>query len=49
VRALYDYVEAMIEADRCLPAPPKLGALQFTASAWQPRPAGQLLDEESLR
>jgi len=49
VRALYDHVEAMVEADRCLPAPAALAALQFTASAWQPRPAGQPVDEESLR
>ena len=49
VHALYDHVEAMIAADRCLPAPPALAALQFTASKWQPRPAGQPLDEGSLR
>jgi cobaltochelatase CobN len=49
VRALYDHVEAMIAAGRCLPAPPGLAALQFTASAWQPRPAPPHVDEGSLR
>ncbi len=41
VLTLYDHVEAMVKASRCLPAPPPLAALQFTASAWQPRPAGE--------
>jgi len=39
VRALYDHTEALLEADRCLPAPPALAPYQFTASAWQPQPA----------
>lgn len=45
VRALYDYVDAMLDADRCLPAPPALAACQFSASAWQPRPDGQPVDD----
>ncbi|HEY3068141.1 MAG TPA: (2Fe-2S) ferredoxin domain-containing protein [Methylomirabilota bacterium] len=49
VRALYDYVDAMIAADHCLPAPAPLAALQFTASAWQPRPAGHPAGQGSLR
>jgi cobaltochelatase CobN len=38
VLTLYDYVEAMLAADCCLPAPATLAPSQFTASAWQPRP-----------
>jgi cobaltochelatase CobN len=45
VLALYDHVEAMLEADACLPLPPPLAAHQFTASAWQPRPDGQPVDD----
>jgi nitrile hydratase accessory protein len=45
VLALYDHVEAMLEADACLPLPPALAAHQFTASAWQPRPDGQPVDD----
>jgi len=41
VLALYDHTEAMLEADRGLPAPPALAPYQFTASAWQPRPDGE--------
>lgn len=40
VLVLYDHVEAMVKAGCCLPAPPPLAPLQFTAPAWQPRPAG---------
>src|SRR5262249_18200493 len=43
--ALYDHVERMLEADRCLPPPPALAPYQFTASAWQPRPDGQPVDD----
>jgi nitrile hydratase accessory protein len=43
--ALYDHIEAMLEADRCLPPPPALAAYQFTASAWQERPDGQAVDD----
>src|SRR5262245_27978238 len=39
-RGIYDHVEAMLEADRCLPPPPDLAPHHFTASAWQPRPDG---------
>jgi cobaltochelatase CobN len=45
VRALYDHVEAMLEADGCLPVPAGLAPYQFTASAWQPRPDGQPVDD----
>src|SRR5215813_14209278 len=40
VLALYEHVEAMLEADRCVPPGPALADLHFTASAWQPRPDG---------
>jgi nitrile hydratase accessory protein len=43
--ALYDHVEAMLEASRCLPPPAALAPYQFTASAWQPRPDGQPIDD----
>ena len=43
--ALYDHIEAMLEADRCLPPPPALAPYQFTASAWQERPDGQPVDD----
>jgi cobaltochelatase CobN len=45
VLALYDHVEAMLEADGCLPVPAALAPYQFTASAWQPRPDGQPVDD----
>jgi len=45
VLALYDHVEAMLAAGRPLPSPPALAPLQFTASAWQPRPDGQPVDD----
>jgi cobaltochelatase CobN len=45
VLALYDYVDAMLDADRVLPAPPALAALQFTASTWQQRPDGAPVDD----
>jgi nitrile hydratase accessory protein len=45
VRALYDHVDAMLAADGCLPAPPALAPYHFTASAWQPRPDGQPVDD----
>jgi cobaltochelatase CobN len=41
VGALYDHIEAMRDADGCLPSPALLVPHQFTASAWQPRPDGQ--------
>ena len=45
VLALYDHVEAMLEADAPLPPPPALAPYHFTASAWQPRPDGQPVDD----
>jgi len=47
--ALYDHVEAMLEADRCLQPPPALEPFHFTASAWQPRPDGQPVDDARSR
>jgi nitrile hydratase accessory protein len=45
VLALYDYVDEMLDADRVVPAPAGLAPYQFTASAWQPRPDGQPVDD----
>jgi nitrile hydratase accessory protein len=45
VRALYDHIDAMLEAGACLPASPALAPYQFTASTWQPRPDGQPVDD----
>jgi nitrile hydratase accessory protein len=45
VVALYDHVERMLEADGALLPPPVLAACQFTASAWQPRPDGQPVED----
>jgi nitrile hydratase accessory protein len=49
VLALYDHVDAMLDADRCLPPPPALAPRHFTASAWQPRPDGQPVDDYRRR
>ena len=49
VCALYDHVERMLEADGCLPPPPALAPYHFTASAWQPRPDGQPVDDHRPR
>ena len=46
--ALYDHVERMLEADGCLPPPAGLAQYHFTASAWQPRPDGQPVDDARL-
>ncbi len=46
--ALYDHVERMLEADGCLPPPAALAPYHFTASAWQPRPDGQPVDDARL-
>jgi cobaltochelatase CobN len=46
--ALYDHVERMLEADRCLPPPEALAPYHFTASTWQPRPDGQPVDDARL-
>jgi len=45
VYMLYDYIETLLDAERVLPPPAPLDALQFTASAWQPRPDGQPVDD----
>ncbi len=45
ILALYDHIERMLAADRGLPPPEPLAARRFTASAWQPRPDGQPLDD----
>ena len=45
VVTLYDYIDAMLDADRCLPAPPSLVPLAFTASTWQQRPDGEPVDD----
>lgn len=42
---LYDYIEAMLDADDYLAPPLSLAQLQFTASAWQDRPDGEPLDD----
>ena len=48
-RAIYDHVDRMLEADGVLPPPPELAPYHFTASAWQPRPDGQLVDDHRPR
>jgi cobaltochelatase CobN len=45
VRALYDHVDRMLEADGVLPPPPALAPYHFTASSWQARPDGQPVDD----
>jgi cobaltochelatase CobN len=45
VLALYDHIDAMLDADGVLPVPPALAACQFSGSAWQPRPDGQPVDD----
>lgn len=47
--AIYDHVERMLEADGGLPPPPELAPYHFTASAWQPRPDGQPVDDSRPR
>jgi cobaltochelatase CobN len=49
VYALYDYIEAMLDADGVLSPPRVLQPYWFTASAWQPRPDGQPVDDKRLR
>jgi nitrile hydratase accessory protein len=46
VVALYDHIEAILAAGRPLPPPARLAPLAFTASAWQPRPDGQPIDDQ---
>jgi nitrile hydratase accessory protein len=45
VYELYDYIEGMLEADAFLNPPPRLRALQFTASEWEARPDGAPVDD----
>jgi len=45
VRALYDHIDAMLEAGGCLAPPAALAPHHFTASTWQPRPDGQSVDD----
>ena len=47
--AIYDHMERMLEAGACLPPPPALEPYHFTASAWQPRPDGQPVDDHRPR
>jgi cobaltochelatase CobN len=47
--AIYDHVEAMLDADACLPPPSALEPYHFTASAWQPRPDGCPVDDHRTR
>jgi nitrile hydratase accessory protein len=47
--ALYDHVGRMLDADGWLPPPPALESHHFTASAWQPRPDGQPVDDHRPR
>ena len=49
VVALWDHVERMLEVGSCLPPPPALSPYHFTASAWQPRPDGQPVDDHRPR
>jgi len=48
-RAIYDHVDRMLDADGALPPPPELAPYHFTASAWEPRPDGQPLDDRRPR
>ena len=45
VLALYDYIELLLDTAGFVPPPAPLDSLQFTASAWQPRPDGQPVDD----
>jgi nitrile hydratase accessory protein len=49
ILALYDHIERMLDADRCVPVPPALARYQFTASAWQSRPDDQPVDDHRPR
>jgi len=48
VVALYDYIQGMLEADQFFPPAEPLASLQFTASAWQPRPDAQPVEDQRL-
>ena len=45
VRSLYDAIEVMLDGDAGAALAPGLVERQFTASAWQPRPDGQPVDD----
>jgi nitrile hydratase accessory protein len=45
VLSLYDVIDMMLDRDGCVPLPPELMRRQFTASAWQPRPDGQPVED----
>ena len=47
--AIWDHVEWTLEADGVIPPPPALAPYHFTASAWQPRPDGQPVDDHRRR
>lgn len=49
VLALYDYVENLLDAEEFISPPQPLAALQFSASAWQPRPDGHPVDDARPR
>jgi nitrile hydratase accessory protein len=46
VVALFDYIQGMLEADAYFPPAEPLAGLQFTASAWQPRPDGDPIEDQ---
>lgn len=45
VLAIYDHIDAMLDADGVVPVPTALTPYQFSGSAWQPRPDGQPVDD----
>ena len=49
VRALYDWIEAMVDARAWIEPPSFLAAYRFTASTWEARPDGQPVDDLHLR
>jgi cobaltochelatase CobN len=48
VRAIYDYIEAMLQADRYLPPPPELAAFTFNYYDWDARPRTPLAEAPSV-
>lgn len=48
VVALFDWIEAMLDADRYLDPPEGVERHVFTASSWQPRPDGQPVEDRRL-
>lgn len=49
VLALYDWIEAMVDAEKWSPPPATLAAYHFTASTWEERPDGQPVTDLHLR